>query len=909
MAKTITVSTSADLYKALASATGGETILLTSGNYGTLSLGKPLGATFPSSVTIASSDPNHPAVFSAVALNGVSNLSIDHVVFDYTAKAGITTNDRPNQINGCTNISITNSVFDGDNASGSGAAADGYGTAVGLSVRWGSGITIANNEFLDWHRGAIFDSTSNLQVLGNDIHDVRSDGMDFANIQKALIENNYLHDFRASYSAGDHRDMIQFWTTGTKTPSTDITIRGNTLDIGDGAYTQSIFMRNEMVDTGQAGAAMFYKNILIENNTIYNGHLHGITVGETNGLVIRNNSVLESKDANNPADSTSPLWTPTIRVSASSTAVSISDNAVAAIVGYTTQGSWSVKNNAFVQASNPTAPGYYGDVFIDSTLDSSGGQHHFVAAPGSMLETLQAGSAATHLASAPTTAALYSVTDVAGNAAARVFDASVMSTLMGGALNGATFQWSFGDGTTASGMKVQHSFASGGDFDVQLLVKLANGAKLTAVSEVGIAGSKVLAFDGANHNFVSYDNGTAVQLGALAKLDGNELQLGVSGTSYKVAASHLTELKNADDVTINFTLQADKAGTSGELFKITSAFQASVTAKGQLAFQAVQDGTFIKMTTKSAILLNDGKSHNVSIDLDNGLLRASIDGKVVGQIALGHLPPKITDLEFGSAFTKAHFLGDISSFTIDVNTDQYGKVGSAVLLGAPTLAAKISQLAAEPIPAPVAAVEAVHHDLVAEALGGVDYKLNLASFAGKTDTLVGTAATGFTSAALRDGDDYLNIGRLKGAEQAEQLAFSVDFSRQPDSTGGERLVWNHMKVGLSLTDDGLFLQVGEKDLGLGKGFSIKGLGLDDTEKHNAAVLLDAAHDRLQVVLDNQVVLDVSNVDLDFIGGGGREWGWTLGSAWNHDFTGDIYAFSVDTDFNFIDTSASHIALA
>ena len=86
--------------------------------------------------------------------------------------------------------------------------------------------------------------------------------------------------------------MIQFWTSGTTSPSTNITIRGNILNSGAGDWTRSIFMRNEMVDLGLAGDEMFYQNILIENNVIYNAHAHGITVGETDGLTIRNNTIL-----------------------------------------------------------------------------------------------------------------------------------------------------------------------------------------------------------------------------------------------------------------------------------------------------------------------------------------------------------------------------------------------------------------------------------------------------------------------------------------------------------------------------------------------------------------------------------------------------------------------------------------
>ena len=44
-------------------------------------------------------------------------------------------------------------------------------------------------------------------------------------------------------------------------------------------------MRNEMVDQGKAGLEMYYQNITIENNVIYNAQTHGITVGETTGLI------------------------------------------------------------------------------------------------------------------------------------------------------------------------------------------------------------------------------------------------------------------------------------------------------------------------------------------------------------------------------------------------------------------------------------------------------------------------------------------------------------------------------------------------------------------------------------------------------------------------------------------------
>ena len=86
MTTTITVSTLNGLYSALAKATGGETILLAAGSYGKLSLGAKSGfdITFPSNVTIASADPNKPAIFSGMDIREAANLTFDGVTFDYT---------------------------------------------------------------------------------------------------------------------------------------------------------------------------------------------------------------------------------------------------------------------------------------------------------------------------------------------------------------------------------------------------------------------------------------------------------------------------------------------------------------------------------------------------------------------------------------------------------------------------------------------------------------------------------------------------------------------------------------------------------------------------------------------------------------------------------------------------------
>jgi hypothetical protein len=113
-------------------------------------------------------------------------------------------------------------------------------------------------------------------------------------VDGVLIEGNHIHDFKKLADSGDHMDMIQFWTKEGEPSSQNVIIRDNFLDAGTGSPTHSIFMRNGVVDTGQGGEEYFYRNIVIEDNFIYNAHLHGITVGETDGLVIRNNTLMYS---------------------------------------------------------------------------------------------------------------------------------------------------------------------------------------------------------------------------------------------------------------------------------------------------------------------------------------------------------------------------------------------------------------------------------------------------------------------------------------------------------------------------------------------------------------------------------------------------------------------------------------
>lgn len=395
MPNQINVSSMSQLYDALANAAGGETILLEGGDYGDMTLTKKSGfdVTFPSNVTIASADPDNPAVFSGLDLRGASNLTFDGITFDYEFQLGDKISARPFALRDSTDITIRNSTFDGDVAHGMSDIDDGYGYAIGLYLWKSAGVNVENNEFFDFARGTSMKRSSDVTVSGNDIHSIRHDAMTFSQMTHAVIEDNYIHDMRGSLKSNDHRDMIQFWTTDTDAPSTDITIRNNHLDIGEGTATQSIFMGNELVKTGQAGAEMFYRDIVIEDNVIANGHWHGITVGETDGLSIRNNSVLHAVVEKPGGGET--IGAPWISVSSVSKDVQIENNATSVIKGEKGQADWTLSNNVFVQDRDADAPGYYGDVFVSKSLEPVDGVHNFQAAPDGLLYNPPVGATAT----------------------------------------------------------------------------------------------------------------------------------------------------------------------------------------------------------------------------------------------------------------------------------------------------------------------------------------------------------------------------------------------------------------------------------------------------------------------------------------------------------------------------------
>ena len=149
-------------------------------------------------------------------------------------------------------------------------------------------------------------------------------------------------------------------------------------------------MRNELVDKGLAGPEMFYRNILIEDNLIVNAHTHGITVGETDGLTIRNNTILQNfssaRGPGFPPEHT--VYEPRIHTKNASINVLIEKN----IIG--TQGFMPIDagpdhvlvDNFLAQRKRPAGSDYYGNLFVNGLADAAGVPDDYRGVPGGLVE-------------------------------------------------------------------------------------------------------------------------------------------------------------------------------------------------------------------------------------------------------------------------------------------------------------------------------------------------------------------------------------------------------------------------------------------------------------------------------------------------------------------------------------------
>ncbi len=622
----IVVGTAAQLSSALRTAKGGDTIVLKAGNYGELFLQDKTN--FASTVKIVSQDVDNPGVFSGIDFRNVSNVSFESVKFDYEAASGAAVWKTPFLIRGGKNISITKSTFDGDDAAGLSASENGYGTGTGLYVTASSGITIANNKMFNFHRGLAVTKSNNIDVSGNELTDMSKDGMNFQEVVDIDIARNYIHDFHRSASSTVHADMIQFMSPNAKVASSDVRITENLLDAGNGSLTQSLFIRNEAVDSYGGGKAMFYKNFLIANNIIRNGHSHGVTVGETDGLVIQNNTVM--------ANVLGQLrYNPSINVNDKSLNVTVLKNLVSAITVAAKAG-WIVDQNYLLQHKNAVGDDYIGNIFADPFDRFDVTLNDFRLLPGSIADKLGVGSGLSKPLGTPS-GFILSDNAEASNGLVQEFDATNVIAA-GGKINltGAKVTWNYGDGTTGTGFVAEHAYTKAGIYTATVKITLADGKVVVADKTIILKNSNILDMDFQTGIVDTSSNVNDVLAGTKAKMvtlaDGKKV-LDLNGGFVTVKAD--SEFFNNTDYTFvaDFKKDATAAGKIGRLAYFNGSLIVSVKDDGLEAIVRTNEGTKILTANNLGIKDTDWHRLGVTFSGETGFAKLYLDGVQVATIA------------------------------------------------------------------------------------------------------------------------------------------------------------------------------------------------------------------------------------------------------------------------------------
>ncbi|MCR8726851.1 right-handed parallel beta-helix repeat-containing protein, partial [Frigidibacter sp. ROC022] len=258
---------------ALSSAKGGETIVMKSGDYGSLDIS---GKSFSSYVTLVSEEPLG-AVFDQVKIRDTDYLRIDNVHVDNPSN-GSSASSIVSVTEGSNHVQFLNSEVNGK--------VDGtYTGHYGLYTKDVTDVTFSGNYVHDVKIGGTFYNAEDLTVSGNTIDYTGSDSLKFISVHGVLIEGNM--GARHIYpEAGSHLDFIQFQGND----SSDIVIRGNVSLPGTRGDVQGIFMDDA-----------HYTNVLIEQNVIVTGMIHGVTLTSGTNVVARNNTVINLSDEGSKA--------------------------------------------------------------------------------------------------------------------------------------------------------------------------------------------------------------------------------------------------------------------------------------------------------------------------------------------------------------------------------------------------------------------------------------------------------------------------------------------------------------------------------------------------------------------------------------------------------------------------------
>lgn len=251
----LVVTSSEQLSAAVARVAGGQVIRLAPGVY---SIVKIINAKFDTPLVITSASPSNPAVIAGLGIANSSGVTFTNVEF---TSVGAPDGYYAFRLAGSQNLTFNNVNVHGDINGKPGEQ------LMGFYVSHCSSITFKNSKFHHINLAILTGYSNRITITGNQFYYLNKSGVQMAATSDVLIADNQFTNFILTPKT--HPDVVQFFTAGTKIPSTKITITGNLYYRGTGQAAQGIFFGDE---TG----SLPYSGLTITNNAMIGGMWNAI---------------------------------------------------------------------------------------------------------------------------------------------------------------------------------------------------------------------------------------------------------------------------------------------------------------------------------------------------------------------------------------------------------------------------------------------------------------------------------------------------------------------------------------------------------------------------------------------------------------------------------------------------------
>lgn len=477
-----TASNAAELHAALEDANAGDRIELSSGDFGDFFL---RDTSFASNVTIAAQDLGNPPVFESISLWNVDHLAFDGVKIDFIPDAETIETHSGFKASNSSHIAVRNSevtggvAINGIDPSGepgtqTHSGINGYPIGRGLNFHNTTDIVIENNTISSFTTGVLLSTAERIEMSNNTITDTRKTPVNGSNLSDVLMDGNIFSDVTPwKYGGlGDHGDFVHFWTIPNQSrPSENFVFTNNQFLQGDGEGLMGIYLDDNRNDIG-------FQGVTITGNLMQTDNAQGLRLEDVQGGVIHDNTFLQS--AGEDRDSRDA---PGFMLADGTRDLVISGNVLAGFTGPISDnlGAHNIRadDNLFVQLQDPQGDNFIGDLYVNA-LTPAATLADLMALPGMAADGM--GASLTQFDPGDTGFQGYLAVAKGAGLDLDVQSFAVFDGYLGTeseALDGAHFEWHFGDGTTSTGATTQHRYAEPGVYEVGVVVSQPDGQSET----------------------------------------------------------------------------------------------------------------------------------------------------------------------------------------------------------------------------------------------------------------------------------------------------------------------------------------------------------------------------------------------------------------------------------------------